>query len=74
MIDEDIPQPRALTEEESRQMKEFLAQEDFGMSLDEFTKVWLAGKFDGDRERHGRVIALAMMMPEYWEDCPLKRI
>ena len=49
MIDEDIPPPRALTEEEeSRQMKEFLAQEDFGMSLDEFTKAWLAGKFDGD--------------------------
>ena len=49
-----------LTEEESMQMKENLAQEDFGMSLEEFTKAWLAGEFDGDRERHGRVIALAI--------------
>ena len=68
MTDEDLPQPRILTEEESRQMKENLAQKNFGMSLEEFTKSWLAGEFDGDRERHGRVIALAMMLPEYWED------
>ena len=68
ITDEDLPQPRMLTEEESRQMKENLAQEDFGMSLEEFTKAWLAGEFDGDRERHGRVIALASMLPEYWED------
>ena len=68
ITDEDLPQPRILTEEESRQMKENLAQKNFGMSLEEFTKAWLAGEFDGDRERHGRVIALAMMLPEYWED------
>ena len=68
ITDEDLPQPRMLTEEESRQMKENLAQKDFGMSLEEFTKAWLAGEFDGDRELHGRVIALAMMLPEYWED------
>ena len=30
-------------------MKENLAQKDFGMSLEEFTKAWLAGEFDGDR-------------------------
>ena len=68
ITDEDLPQPRMLTEEESMQMKENLAQKDFGMSLEEFKKAWLAGEFDGDRERHGRVIALAMMLPEYWED------
>ena len=49
-------------------MDSVLVQEDFGMSLEEFTKAWLAGEFDGDRERHGKVIALAMMLPEYWED------
>ena len=68
ITDEDLPEPRMLTEEESRQMKENLAQKDFGMSLEEFTKAWLAGEFGGDRELHGRVIALAMMLPEYWED------
>ena len=68
ITDEDLPQPRMLTEEESMQMKENLAQEDFGMSLEEFTLAWLAGEFDWDRERHRRVIALASMLPEYWED------
>ena len=68
ITDEDLPQPRMLTQEEDTQMKENLAQKDFGMSLEEFTKAWLAGEFDGDRERHGRVIALAMMLPEYWKD------
>ena len=68
ITDEDIPQPHILTEEEDREMKESLAQSDFSMSLAEFTKAWLAGEFDNDRERHGRVIALAMMMPEYWTD------
>ena len=67
IADEDLPKVRVLTEEESREMRENLAQKDFGVSLDEFTKAWLAGEFDGDRERHGRVIALAMMLPEYWE-------
>lgn len=65
---DDIPQPRILTEEESRLMKENLAQKNFGMSVAEFTKAWKDGKFDGDRDLHGKVIALAMMLPEYWED------
>ena len=68
ITDEDIPQPHILTAEEEREMKENLAQRNFGMSLAEFTRAWLAGAFDGDRERHGRVIALAMMLPEYWTD------
>ena len=51
-----------------RQMKENLAQRNFGMSLAEFTDAWLAGEFDGNRELHGRVIGLAMMLPEYWND------
>ena len=63
-----IPKPRILTEEESLRMRENLAQKNFGMSLEEFTKAWKAGEFDGDRARHGKVIALAMMLPEYWED------
>ena len=68
ITDEDLPQGRMLTEEEDREMKAKLARRNFGMSLDEFTEAWKAGEFDGDRERHGRVIALAMMLPEYWED------
>ena len=67
-IEEDIPKPRILTEEESRLMKENLAQKNFGMSVAEFTKAWKAGEFDDDRERHGEVVALAMMLPEYWEE------
>ena len=68
ITDEDIPEPRILTEEESMEMKESLAQSDFGMSLAEFTKAWLAGELDDNRELHGRVIGLAMMLPEYWND------
>ncbi len=68
IADEDIPELRILTEEEDREMKENLAQRNFGMSLAEFTKAWLVGEFDGDRELHGRVIALAMLLPEYWND------
>ena len=68
ITDNDIPQPRILTEEESLEMKENLAQRNFGMSLAEFTKAWLDGEFDGDRERHGNVIFLASMLPEYWTD------
>ena len=68
ITDEDLPEPRILTEEESKEMKESLARRDFGMSLAEFTKAWLDGEFDNDRERHGRVIGLAMMLPEYWEE------
>ena len=68
ITDDNIPQPRILTEEESRLMRENLAQKNFGMSLEEFTKAWKAGEFDNERERHGKVIALAMMLPEYWEE------
>ena len=68
IIDEDIPKPRILTEEESGLMRENLAQNNFGMSFAEFRKAWLDGEFAYDRERHGRVIALAMMLPEYWAE------
>ena len=49
-------------------MRENLAQKNFGMSLDEFTVAWKAGKFDDDQERHGDVIFLAKMLPEYWAE------
>ena len=68
ITDEDIPEPCILTEEEDMEMKENLAQRNFGMSLAEFTKAWLAGEFDDDRELHGRVIGLAKILPEYWEE------
>ena len=68
ITDEDISEPRILPEEEDREMKENLAQRNFGMTLAEFTKAWLAGEFDDNRELHGRVIGLAMMLPEYWND------
>ena len=42
ITDEDIPQGRMLTEEEDREMKENLAQRNFGMNLVEFTRAWLA--------------------------------
>ena len=66
--DEDIPKPRILTEEESLEMRENLARKNFGMSLDEFRKAWKAGEFDDDRERHGKFISLAMLLPEYWAE------
>ena len=66
--DEDLPEGRMLTEEESQEMKENLAREYFDMSLDEFTQAWKAGKFDDDKERHGDVIFLATMLPEAWAD------
>ena len=66
--DEDIPEGRMLTEEESQEMKENLAREYFDMSLDEFTQAWKAGKFDNDKERHGDVMFLATMLPEAWAD------
>ena len=68
ITDEDIPRPRILTEEESRLMRENLAQKNFGMSFAEFAKAWNAGELAYERERHGKVLALAMMLPEYWED------
>ena len=66
--DEDLPEGRMLTEDESREMKENLAREYFDMSLVEFTQAWKAGKFDDDKERHGDVIFLATMLPEAWAD------
>ena len=66
ITDENLPQGRMLTEEEDREMKENLAQKNFGMTLDEFTEAWKAGKFDDDRKRHGDVVFLAKMLPEYW--------
>ena len=68
ITDKDLPQGRMLTEKEDREMKENLARRNFGMSLDEFTEAWKAGEFDNDRERHGKVVALAMMLPEYWTE------
>ena len=65
---DNIPGPRILTEEESKLMRDNLAQKNFGMSFAEFAKAWNAGEFSYDRERHGKVLALAMMLPEYWED------
>ena len=66
ITDEDLPQIRMLTEEEDLAMKENLARIDFDMSLEEFTAAWQAGEFDDKPELHGRVISLAMMLPEYW--------
>ena len=65
---EEIPGGRFLTDEEFLEMKENLARTNFGMSLAEFTKSWKAGEFDDDQDRHGEVISLAMMLPEYWTD------
>ena len=68
IYDAELPKPRILTEEESLAMRENLARKNFGMSLDEFRKAYEAGEFDGDRERHGDVIFLAIMLPEYWAE------
>ena len=65
---DDILRPHILTEEESRLMKENLTQKNFGMILAEFTKAWKDGEFHDDRERHGKVIALTMLLPECWEE------
>ena len=65
---EDIPQGRILNEQEFLEMKEKLAQTRFGMSLEEFTEAWKAGEFDDDSDRHGDVVSLAMMLPEYWTE------
>lgn len=48
-------------------MKENLARYYFDMSLDEFTAAWNAGEFD-DRKRHGNVVFLVKMLPEYWTE------
>ena len=62
------PQGRSLTEEEATEVQENLAQANFGMSLDEVVRSWKAGEFDNDRERHSKVISLAMLVPECWDD------
>ena len=63
----EVPKPQFLTEDEWQAMMERTAQKRFGMSVDEFFKAWKAGEFENDRERHGEVISLAMMIPEAWE-------
>ena len=65
--DIEVPKPQFLTEEEAQEMKENIAHERFGMSVAEFFEAWKAGEFENDRERHGEVISLAMMIPEAWE-------
>ena len=67
IYDAELPKLRIMTEEESMAMRENLARKNFGMSLDEFRKAYKAGEFDRARERHGKVISLAMLLPEYWE-------
>lgn len=62
-----VPEPVFLTEEEWQAMMERTAQKQFGMSVAEFFEAWKAGEFENDRERHGDVISLAMMIPEAWE-------
>ncbi len=68
ITDDNTPRPRILTEEESKLMRENLAQKNFGMSFAEFAKAWNSGEFSYDRERHGKVLALVMLLPEYWEE------
>ena len=65
---EVAPQGRILNEQEFLAMKEKLARTRFGMSLEEFTEAWRAGDFDDAPERHGDVVSLTMMLPEYWTD------
>ena len=43
ITDNDIPQPRMLTEEESLEMKENLAQRNFGMSVNGGAIMYLEG-------------------------------
>lgn len=62
-----VPKPVFLTKEEWQAMMERTAQKQFGMSVAEFFEAWKAGEFENDRERHGDVISLAMMIPEAWE-------
>ncbi len=66
--DSELPKPIFYTEEEWREMREREAQENFGMSLDEFFKAWKAGKFNGKPELHDDVVSLAMTIPKAW-DC-----
>lgn len=63
-----LPEGRLLSEDEARMIQENLARENFGMTLDEFIEAWKAGGFDDDRERHNKVVSLAMLIPECWDD------
>lgn len=66
--DSELPKPIFYTEEEWRDIREREAQENFGMSLDEFFQAWKAGEFNGKPEIHSKVVRLAMTIPEAW-DC-----
>ena len=61
-------QGRMLSEDEARMIQENLARQNFGMTLNEFIESWKAGEFDDDRERHNKVVSLAMLIPECWDD------
>lgn len=67
-ISQETSEIRFLTEEEDHAMKEGLAQERFGMSLDQFIEAWQSGRLDDDEEKHDEAVSLAMMLPEYWAD------
>ena len=56
-----------LSEDEARMIQQNLARENFGMTLNEFIENWNAGEFDDD-ERHSKVVSLAMLIPECWDD------
>ena len=65
--DTEVLKPIFLTEKESKEMREEYAQKYFGMTVSEFLKAWEAGEFRDNRERHSKVVALAMMIPEAWK-------
>ena len=56
--DGDLPQGRMLTEEEDRQIKENLAQRNFGMRLVEFTKAWKSGALLDRLTHHVHIIEM----------------
>ena len=62
-----VPKPVVYTEKEWQAILEREARENFGMSVAEFFEAWKAGKFKGNREMHGKVVSLAMSIPEAWE-------
>ena len=65
---QETSQGRMLSEDEARMIQENLARENFGMTLNEFIESWKAGEFDDDHERHNKVVRLAMLIPECWDD------
>ena len=66
-IRETTSNGRMLSEDEARGLQDNLARENFGITLDQFIKAWKAGEFDDDRERHNKVVSLAMLIPECWD-------